>query len=148
MKLNWGHYIAIALGSFMIFILTLMFTAGDSGHAMVTENYYEKELTFQNEIDAEKRANALTEKPELNAQANGMLLTFPAEIKEVKGDVYLMRNNDETKDVRMPLKLDGNNKMLIPSVKLIDGEYDFFLKWEKDNQEYLVKKTFQWVSQS
>jgi hypothetical protein len=148
MKLNWGHYIAIALGCFMIFILTLLFTAGDSGHAMVTEDYYEKELTFQNEIDAENRANSLIEKPELNSQANGFVLAFPEDIKDIKGEVYFMRNNDETQDIRMKLKLDGNNKMLIPSVKLVDGEYDFFLKWEKDNQEYLVKKTIQWVSQS
>lgn len=148
MKLNWGHYIAIALGCFMIFILSLLFSAGDSGHAMVTEDYYEKELTFQNEIDAEKRGNALAEKPELVSQANGMILSFPEDIKDVKGEIYFMRNNDETQDIRLPLKLDGKNKMLIPSVKLNDGEYDLFLKWEKDNQEYLVKKTIQWVSQS
>lgn len=148
MKLNWGHYIAIALGCFMIFILSLLFSAGDSGHAMVTEDYYEKELTFQNEIDAEKRANALAIKPELVSQANGVVLVFPEDIKDVKGEVYLMRNNDETKDIRLRLKLDGNNKMLIPAVKLVDGEYEFFLKWEKNNEEYFIKNTFKWVSQS
>ena len=126
----------------------MLFSAGDSGHAMVTEDYYEKELTFQNEIDAEKRGNALAEKPELVSQANGMILSFPEDIKDVKGEIYFMRNNDETQDIRLPLKLDVKNKMLIPSVKLNDGEYDLFLKWEKDNQEYLVKKTIQWVSQS
>lgn len=147
MKLNWGHYIAIALGCFMIFILTLLFTANDSGHAMVTEDYYEKELTFQNEIDAEKRANALTEKPVLNSQANGMILSFPDGITPTEGELYLMRNNNELDDVRLPLKLDGNNKMLVPSIKLKNGEYELFLKWKSENKEYLVKKTVQWISQ-
>lgn len=131
----------------MIFILTLLFSANDSGHAMVTEDYYEKELTFQNEIDAEKRANALAEKPVINSQANGMVLTFPVEIVPNEGSLFLMRNNNELDDIRMPLKLDGKNKMLIPANKLKDGEYELFLKWKNENKEYLVKKTVQWISQ-
>lgn len=147
MKLNWGHYIAIALACFMIFILTLMFTAGDSGHAMVTEDYYEKELTFQNEIDAEKRALALSEKPELTMQANGFVLQFPEELNDAKGEVYLMRNNNEEQDVRLPIKLDAKNKMLISSAKLVDGEYEYFLKFKSNNKDYLIKKSIQWISQ-
>lgn len=146
MKLNWGHYIAIALGCFMIFILTLLFTANDSGHAMVTEDYYEKELTFQNEIDAEKRANALVNKPEIRSQANGFILEFPEEFNTAKGEIYLMRNNDETLDIRKPIKLNKLNQMLIPSVNLKDGEYELFLKWEFDNKEYMIKKSIRWMS--
>lgn len=147
MKLNWGHYIAIALGCFMIFILTLLFTANDSGHAMVTEDYYEKELTFQNEIDAEKNANSLAEKPVLNLQANGMILSFPKDITPNEGELYLMRNNNQTQDVRLPVKLNDKNQMLISSAKLVDGEYEMFLKWKSENKEYLVKKSVQWISQ-
>lgn len=147
MKLNWGHYIAIALGCFMIFILTLLFTAGNSGHAMVTEDYYEKELTFQDEIDAENRANALSEKPELRMQANGFVLVFPEELADAEGEVYFMRNNNESQDVRMPIKLNAKNQMLISSVKLNDGEYEYFLKFKSKNKEYLIKKSIQWISQ-
>ena len=147
MKLNWGHYIAIALGCFMIFILTLLFTAGDSGHAMVTEDYYEKELTFQNEIDAENRANALKEKPQLKMQANGFVLVFPEELAEATGEVYLMRNNNESQDVRLPIKLNAKNEMLISSAKLVDGEYEYSLKFKSNKKEYLIKKSIQWISQ-
>lgn len=146
MKLNWGHYIAITLGCFMIFILTLLFTAGDSGHAMVTEDYYEKELTFQNEIDAESNANSLSNKPEIRMQANGFVISFPEEISAPKGEVYLMRNNNEEQDVRLPIKLNQKNEMLISSAKLVDGEYEFFLKWKDENKDYLVKKSIKWSS--
>ena len=69
MKLNWGHYVAIALGCFMIFIISLLYFAGYTG-GMVTEYYYEKEIHFQDEINSEKRANALAEKPEVIVQAD------------------------------------------------------------------------------
>ncbi len=146
MKLNWGHYVAIGLGCFMIFILTLLFTANDSGHAMVTEDYYEKELTFQNEIDAESNANALPNRPEIKMQANGFVIAFPEEIVAPEGTVYLMRNNNEKQDVRLPIKLNQKNEMLVSSAKLVDGEYDLFLKWKVENKEYLVKKSIKWMS--
>ena len=147
MKLNWGHYIAIALGCFMIFILTLLFTAGDSGHAMVTEDYYEKELTFQDEIDAESNANALKTRPEIRTQANGFVLQFPEELKDAVGEIYFMRNNNELQDIRLPIKLNAKNEMLISSAKLADGEYEMFLKWKNNEQNYLIKKSIQWISQ-
>nr|WP_314545864.1 FixH family protein [uncultured Empedobacter sp.] len=147
MKLNWGHYVAIALGCFMIFILSLLYFAGDTG-GMVTEDYYEKEIHFQDEINAEKRANTLAEKPEVIVQANGFLFQFPATTAaDFKGDIFLMRNDDETKDVKMPIKLSDKKNFLVPSVKLIDGEYELTLSWKENNQTYLIKKSIRWISQ-
>ena len=147
MKLNWGHGVAIALGCFMIFVLSLLFMAGDTG-GMVTENYYEKELHFQDEINAEKRANALTEKPEILVQANGFLVQFPTSTKDdFKGDIFLLRNEDETKDVKTSIRLNDKKNFLIPSVKLIDGEYELTLNWKENNQTYLIKKSIRWISQ-
>ena len=131
----------------MIFILTLLFTAGDSGHAMVTEDYYEKELTFQDEIDAESNANALKARPEIRTQANGFVLQFPEELKDAVGEIYFMRNNNESQDIRLPIKLNAKNEMLISSAKLADGEYEMFLKWKNNEQNYLIKKSIQWISQ-
>ncbi len=147
MKLNWGHGVAIALGCFMIFILSLLFFAGDTG-SMVTENYYEKELHFQDEINAEKRANALKEKPEILLQANGFLVQFPSTTAaDFSGDIFLLRNEDETKDVRESIKLNDRKSFLIPAVKLIDGVYEVTMGWKENNETYLVKKSIRWVSQ-
>lgn len=147
MKLNWGHGVVIALGSFMIFILSLLYFAGDTG-GMVTENYYEKEVNFQDEIDAEKRANALEIKPEVILQANGFLLQFsPSTAEDFKGEVYLLRNDDETKDVKTTIKLSDKKNFLIPSVKLVDGVYELTLSWKENNKTYLIKKSIRWISQ-
>lgn len=150
MKLNWGHGVAIALGCFMIFILALLFSAGDTG-SLVTENYYEKELTFQNEIDAQKNANALTkeELPEMIMQANGINFQFPESVNlaDFKGEVYLLRNEDEKKDVRLPIKLLSRNQFLVPSVRLHDGVYELNLSWKDSEKEYLIKKSIRWISQ-
>lgn len=147
MKLNWGHGVAIALGCFMIFILSLLYFAGDTG-GMVTDNYYEKEVHFQDEIDAEKRANALEVKPEVILQANGFLFQFaPTTAEDFKGDIYLLRNDDETKDIKTSIKLSDKKNFLLPSVKLVDGVYELTLSWKENNKTYLIKKSIRWISQ-
>jgi hypothetical protein len=65
MKINWGTGIVIAIGLFMTFILVLVYkmTVDQKyNHDLVVEEYYKKELAFQEEIDAEKNALSLSER--------------------------------------------------------------------------------------
>lgn len=147
MKFTWGHGVVVALGCFIIFILSLLYFAGETG-GMVTDNYYEKELHFQDEINSEKRANALKEKPEVIVQANGFLFQFPATTStDFSGDIYLLRNEDETKDIKETIKLNDRKNFLVSSVKLKEGVYELTLNWKENNQTYLIKKSIRWISQ-
>jgi len=58
-----------------------------------------------------------------------------------------MRNDNETKDVKTAIKLSDRKNFLVPSVKLIDGEYELTLSWKENNQTYLIKKSIRWISQ-
>ncbi|WP_313373696.1 FixH family protein [Chishuiella sp.] len=147
MKFTWGHGVVVALGCFIIFILSLLYFAGETG-GMVTDNYYEKELHFQDEINSEKRANELKEKPEVIVQANGFLFQFPATTSaDFSGDIYLLRNEDETKDIKETIKLNDRKNFLVSSVKLKEGVYELTLNWKENNQTYLIKKSIRWISQ-
>lgn len=141
MKFTWGHGIMVALGCFMIFILSLIFFSGNMGE-MVTEDYYEKTINYQTDIDAAKRANALAKRPEIVQQANGFMIRFPEAIQS--GDVLFLRSEDSKKDVVKPLKLNSRNEMLISSVDLIHGEYEVALRWKQNNQDFLVKERVNW----
>lgn len=142
-KFTWAHGIAVALGMFMIFILSLLFMAGDVGE-LVTDNYYEKSLTFEKDIEAESRANLLATQPEVVEQANGFKLIFPEDYTITEGTVYLLRPNNQELDYLKPLKLNGRKEMLISSVNLVPGEYDLALSWEMNGEKYLLKKPLRW----
>lgn len=141
MKFTWGHGLMIALGCFMIFITSLIFFAGNMGE-MVTEDYYEKTIHYQDDIDAAKRANALTVAPQIIEQANGFMIHFtePAQ----SGEVLFLRSDDSKKDIVKPLKLDARNQMLIHAVDLQKGEYEVSIRWKKNNEDYLVKERVNW----
>lgn len=141
MKFTWGHGIMVALGCFMIFIMSLIFFAGDMGE-MVTEDYYEKTINYQDDIDAVNRANALPVIPQITQQANGFMIRFGEAVQS--GEVLFLRSENSKKDIVKPLKLNAKNEMLIHSVDLINGEYEVSLRWKQNNEDYLVKERVNW----
>ena len=71
-KFTWGHGIAIALGSFICFILylILIFPIGKQNSELVTESYYEDELAYQKVIDAKANADNQKTKPFFARRSN------------------------------------------------------------------------------
>ena len=51
---NWGHGIILGLGSFIAFILFMIFIFpdGQQNAEMVSDDYYAEELNYQEVIDA------------------------------------------------------------------------------------------------
>lgn len=144
-KFTWGHGIMVALGCFMIFICSLIFFAGDMGE-MVEDNYYEKTVVFQDDIDAAQRANAMENQPQIIEQANGYLIRF-TEAPE-KGNIRFLRSNNSEFDVVETLKLNSRMEQLIHAAKLENGQYDVDIRWVQNGENYLIKKTVNWNSPS
>jgi len=144
MKINWGTGIVIgmvAFISFIMFMVITMMTDKRYDHEMVTESYYEKDLMYQNEIDAETNANNLSAKIYTIKTPEGWVLNFPEEMEnaEVNGSVQLYRPSNEKLDFQMPLKLNGT-QMTIPSNQLVEGQWNITVKWEMNQTKYLYKK--------
>ena len=55
-KFTWGHGVALALGLFIIFILSMIFyfTSTWKNSELITDDYYEAELAYQDVIDAKE----------------------------------------------------------------------------------------------
>lgn len=144
MKFNWGHGVMVALGAFMIFIVSLIFIADETGD-LISEEYYEESLVYQEQgIDARNRAYALEEQPQVISQANGYNIQFPKSIQPDSGQVYLMRGAFKKDDIVMPLEMNSRNEFLVPAARMNQGEYDLSLTWYTDGKPFLIKKTLEW----
>ncbi|MFV0305257.1 MAG: FixH family protein [Moheibacter sp.] len=144
-RFHWGHGLMVALGCFMIFIVSLIAFSGNMGE-MVEDDYYEKTIHYQNDIDAQERVNQLHHKPELIKQANGFLIRFQEPPQE--GIVNFLRLNNSSQDVKKTLKLNVKNEQLIPEANLKDGEYEVSIRWKQGGKDYLFKKTVHWKDPS
>jgi len=145
---NWGHGVIIALASFMIFILSMMFLFpnGQKNSEMVTDNYYEEELKYQDVIDAKKRADELKEKPVYSQNPAGIRITFPKDYNNSNTYVkfVLNRTDDQNLDVHKTVQLDANQSFLIPAQVLKLGNYTLRLSWTKDKTDYRMDYDVIW----
>lgn len=145
---TWGHGLVIALGTFMLFILSLIFifTRGWQNAEMVSDNYYEDELVYQQVIDAKNNADALNEKPKYAQNANGIQIQFPKSITIDKQEVdfHLFRTDDAKLDVEKELKADGAGRIHIPNQILFPGSYTLKINWSTDGKPYQVDYDVLW----
>ncbi|HEY9183977.1 MAG TPA: FixH family protein [Salegentibacter sp.] len=144
MKINWGTGIVIGMTLFISFILYLVFnmlTDEKFDHDLVTEEYYKKELLFQQEIDAETRGNALAENISDRRIKNGWLIEFPEDLKlaEVSGNLNFYRPSNAKLDFDIPLNL-KTNRIEISDENLIPGRWNIYIHWEYQGESYLYKK--------
>ena len=146
MKINWGTGIAIALGAFMIFILSFVyktFTDRSYDHQLVSEDYYKDEVNYQQEIDALTKAKKLNEPIQLENTDKGILVTFPSDVttKKVVGTISFQRASDIKLDFDLAINL-TNNKLLISDEKLVKGLYNVKINWQVATVEYLYKEKY------
>lgn len=89
MKLNWGTGLAIVLGLFILGMGTVTYQAMNQRHDLVTTDYYQKELAYQNTIDAKKNAEKLTGELRFVLENGKVQLHFPEEIQGQPGQLEL-----------------------------------------------------------
>ncbi|MDQ1097998.1 MULTISPECIES: FixH family protein [Chryseobacterium] len=137
---SWGHGVVIALAAFIIFILSMMFLFpnGQKNSEMVTDNYYEEELKYQDVIDAKKRADQLEEKPQYTQNAGGITISFPKDYNNSNTSVkfVLNRTDDQNLDVKKSVQLNPSQSFTIPAQVLKPGNYTLRLMWTKDKTDY------------
>ncbi len=145
---TWGHGVAVALGAFMIFILSMIFifSRGWQNSELITDNYYEEELVYQNVIDAKNLADKLPEKPKYLQDVSGIKVVFPKDINNgnSKFKIDLHRADDQKLDIIREMPLDGSNSIFIPAKVLLKGNYVLRMHWTKENKNYQLDYDLVW----
>ena len=146
MKFNWGTGIVVAMLLFMGFILSFVWKATFNpkyDHTMVSEEYYQEDVNYQQEKDSRSRANAMQEQVEVAVTDTGLQIVFPETIDatKVKGNLQLLRYANKALDISKPLVL-KQNQLHLDKVqdKLAQGKYYLSLDWTYDGENYLIKK--------
>lgn len=145
MRINWGTSIVIAIIAFMSFILFFvvkMSTNNRYEHDLVVEDYYKKELSFQEEIDKENNLKLLTDKIKVIQSEEGIRFVFPNELspKLIKGNMFLYRPSNKSLDKVLPLSMNSNVLFLPKKGSLLDGRWNIVIDFECEGIAYLFKK--------
>lgn len=142
-KISWGTGIVIAFIIFIIFTLSTTFYLMNQDVDLVTEDYYDKEIKYQQQIDILKRTaliedevNLTVAQEFLNVQFNDSLLIFP-----ISGSFHFYRPSDAKKDITIPLQLSEEGIQAIPLSRLDRGYWKVKFNWKINETEYYKEQT-------
>ena len=147
-KFHWGHGILVALGIFMVFILSLIYYFSNrfTNSELVADNYYEEELRYQDVIDAKKNSAALIHQPTLIQNKACLGVQFPAEYNNQNSqfNYHLFRTDDAVLDLKDKFELNAANNFQIPASFLKPGSYTLKIQWAQGSKKYQIDYNIIW----
>lgn len=141
MKLSWGYKIAFVYIIFVAGIGFLVFKASSQKFDLVTKDYYEQELKYQQVIDQSANTAKLSTSLIVEQSASELSISFPAEMsnKEKIIDFYLYYPADAKRDFRKSINI-SENEFTQPLPEAMKGKYELKLSWEVDGVKYYFEK--------
>lgn len=145
MKINWGTSIAIVMGLFMAFIIYFVVKAAtqDANETdLVTEDYYKKEQTLQEDIYAMENTTKLATPIAVNSSKERIEVAFPEDLNtsQVEGTLYLYRPSNKKLDFEVPIKIE-DGKAVVETENLVDGRWNITVNFTYNGKKYLYKKS-------
>jgi hypothetical protein len=142
MKMNWGTGIAITYVVFVLATVAVVLFTTTIDVNLVTDDYYEKELAFQDEIDKVSRTNALPEKPVINLAGKNVYIKFPNSINFalVEGVIKFYRPSDNNLDFSIPVSLNEQGEQIVNSIRLIEGMWRVYVDWNFNDSHFLSEQ--------
>jgi hypothetical protein len=133
--MNWGKGIIIGMGLFMTFIITLITIIMSNRVDLVSEDYYQKEITFEKDINAKTAWNKLNQKVAFQSNEEHVIVNLP-KIEGVSNyDLQFSRPNDNKEDLRF--KIEQTQTYLIEKNKLKPGLYEYEISCKRNGENLL-----------
>lgn len=136
--MGWGTKITILYIGFVILITSLVFISANNKNELVSKNYYEQELAYQDRIDAINNEKRLAVTINYEILDEFIVLEYlNNEIKkDFKGEILFFRPSDSTKDQKIDLKFDQEGEQIINKNKLSKGVYKMCISWKNDKKSF------------
>lgn len=130
--LNWGTGIAIFYVAFMAVMIGFVIKSKQYDHSLVVDNYYEEDLAYQSQFN--KISNQQTKANLQFAQKEDFIeLAFA---KKGEGTLLFYRPSNQSLDYELPIQLDSQNKMKVPTKSLQSGLWKLKCNWRSEGSEF------------
>lgn len=110
--------------------------------SMVSENYYEQELKFQERIDSAARAQKCGARIQLAPGAGKLVVAVPAEqmARQCAGVIEFYRPSSPALDCDFPLAPGADGAQTVDVSKLAGGLWQVRVKWSAGGQNYFLEQ--------
>jgi hypothetical protein len=136
-KISWGTGIVIGIIVFIVISISMTVIFMTQDVDLVSDNYYEKSLSYQDEIDKLSRTKSLDEQVKINFNGEIIIISVPSDYlnKEISGDIFFYRPSNPKLDFVLPLQV-VEGSQIIPVERLEKGFWRIKLNWMMDGNGY------------
>jgi len=137
-KFNWGWGIAVFYTAFVLFLIGNVLFSFFQRSDLVTEDYYNEELAYQETIHKAERVNRLEGRLNIVQGANTIAIQFPEEVKgkKIEGNVLLYRPADASADKYFKINVNENNFQVFESRQMVKGLWVMKIDWSAGDSTY------------
>lgn len=142
--MSWGYKITIVIVLFLAGMAFMVSIAMKQKNEMIDDQYYVKELHHQEQIDAAKNLNALSDQLQLKDTAGMILLSIPQSISLSMTDasITFLRPSDQSKDIVLPMQTDSLGQQFIPKTHFFKGLYRVRVSWKSNAKPFYAEQSF------
>jgi hypothetical protein len=134
MKINWGFGIAVVYILFVVGMLSLVYKASQQNNDLVTNEYYEKAINYQQQIDATH--NSLDKKEYLRfsflKNEKAIEVNYPAISDTISGTITLYKPDNATLDFTVEMTSGASKTQKIKSKNLVHGQWTIKANWKNN----------------
>jgi len=144
--MNWGWRITIFLTLFIGFIMYMVIYSFGVSSDLVAEDYYNQEIQYQQNIEAQKNAIQFTDDVFIKSNNEQISIEFPESfnINIEKGNILFYRPDNAKLDKSIDLKLEKDNTQSIDKSLFIEGMYKVTIQFISEGKTYLFNKEI-WI---
>lgn len=137
-KWHWGIGIAVVYMGFVLIRVVTIIIAEHNDVDLVTPNYYEKEINYEERITEIRNTKSLQEQVAVKTDNRMVTIQFPGSFnrEKLRGDIVLFRPSDKRMDKILPIKPDSGTVQRIDLSALHPGYWKIQLSWEYEKKRY------------
>ncbi len=135
--MNWGKGIIIVMSAFVIFILTLVFTLMSNRVDLTSDDYYKKEIGFQDEIEAKRLGQKFDDQLAIQQSKDSIFFQFKETSPGAIGTIEFNRPSDQKLDKTIVWKGD---RMVVAKTLLHKGMYQLKFEFGEGKQKIQLNR--------
>ncbi len=140
----WSRGIFIFYTVFIILLISAVIYSINNNVELVSKNYYEKTLSYENQIQAINNTSTLAVKPVIGVDKDKqqIFLLMPQEFsaQTIKGKINFFRPSEKRLDFSALLNCDSQNKQAFPMHKMASGKWKIQVTWEAGSKKYYFEQ--------
>ncbi|MFN8278466.1 MAG: FixH family protein [Chitinophagales bacterium] len=139
-RINWGWRLGFVYSGFVVFMLFMVYRSTQMKTELVSANYYDEELKYQEHIDAVNRTAHLSAPLAMEVAHGALQLTFPQEVANahVTAELHWYSPSHQSDDRTMKLTYPEQKEVALSDIK--KGRYEVKVDWFAKGRHYYNEK--------